>query len=86
MVRVRQMKLFNFMNCRSNDTSGKLDVWQVAWNSFLTETIYLFVYLFIYLFIYFENNISLRHQNETPSFVSSTPSVTWVEQKTFQSL
>ena len=67
------------MTRRVSWTSGKSHGILFNWN-------YLFICLFIYLFIYFENNISLRHQNETPSFVSSTPSVTWVEQKTFQSL
>ena len=38
---VRQMKLFNFMNCREIDSSCKLDVMQVAWTSFLIENIYL---------------------------------------------
>ena len=32
-----QMKLFNLMNCWAIDTSGKLDVKQVAWTSFILD-------------------------------------------------
>ena len=29
----KQIKLFNFMNCRAVEISGNLEVGQVAWNS-----------------------------------------------------
>ena len=52
---VKQMKQFNFMNCRAIEMSGKMGVRQVAWTS-----------LFNCKYVYAFENLFLRHQKRPP--------------------